>query len=211
MILAVTAVLASTTLMMQPEPAEAGLLRRALLRGHHHHGLLKHRHRHLFRHHRHRRFFVAPVIATPVIAAPVLVAPPIRASAGRLQRAAPASPQNADGAGRVFDPASMAWTDGRNQCWSGRQPWSFRNGSWFYGNSRWYPANGTWLTDAPEPPIAIDCQFVAAFAPSKPTTTSTSAARNDKPSRDDTGENSGTGCTKYSAGIGRTIAVPCEG
>jgi hypothetical protein len=194
MILAATAVLAATSVLMQTQTADAGFLRRVLSNGHHHHGLF---------HHRHRRFFVAPIIAAPVLAAPVLAAPSMRAAGG-----APSAPRNADGAGRVFDPASMAWTDGKNQCWSGSQPWSFRSGSWFYGSNRWYPANGTWLTDAPQPPTPIDCQSVAAFAQSK--TPTAGVARSDKPSRGNTAENSAQ-CTKYSASIGQVITVPCEG
>jgi hypothetical protein len=200
LVLAATAVLAVTSVSFQPQTAEAGFLRRVLFRGGHHHSGP-------FGHHHHRRVFIAPIVAAPVLAAPAMRAP--AASQGM-----PSAPRNADGSGRVFDPASMAWTDGRNQCWSGKQPWSFRSGSWFYGNDRWYPANGTWLTSAPEPPTPIDCQSVAAFAPSRTTTTS-SASRYEKPTRGEAAANStaerGSECTKYSASIGQVIKVPCDG
>jgi hypothetical protein len=195
MVLALTVALAATSVPIQTHTAEAGFLRRVLSGGHRHHSGFHHRGR--------GRLLVAPIVAAPVLAAPVMAGPSMRAPSG-----AGSGPRNADGAGRVFDPASMAWTDGRNQCWSGSQPWSFRSGSWFYGSNRWYPANGTWLTDAPQPPTPIDCQSVAAFAPSKPTTTG--VARIDKPQRDDSAQNSAQ-CTKYSASIGQMITVPCEG
>jgi hypothetical protein len=190
MILAATAVLAATSIPMQTQTADAGFLRRALFGGHHHH------HHGLFRH-RSRGFIAAPVLAAP--------APVVMRSPGGVRSAS----SNADGAGRVFDPASMAWSDGKNQCWSGKQPWSFRSGSWFYGSNRWYPANGTWLTDAPQPPTPIDCQSVAAFAQNKAPTTG--IARSDKPGRGDTAtaENSAQ-CTRYSSSIGQMISVPCE-
>jgi hypothetical protein len=200
MVLAATVALAATSVPIQTQTADAGFLRRVLTGGHRHHRVFHHRHHH-------RRILVAPIVAAPVIAAPAMAASSMRAP-GR-----PASaPSNADGAGRAFDPASMAWTDGKNQCWSGKQPWSFRSGSWFYGGNRWYPANGTWLTDAPEPPAPIDCQSVAAFAPSKATTTTatTGVARVEKSQRDDSAENSAR-CSKYSASIGQMITVPCEG
>ena len=58
--------------------------------------------------------------------------------------------------GRVYDPDSMVWFDGGKQCWTGTQPWSFKNNAWYYGSSRWYPANGGWQTDTadPRPPWA---------------------------------------------------------
>jgi hypothetical protein len=195
MVLAVTVALAATSVPIQTLTAEAGFLRRVLSSGHRHHSLFHHRGR--------GRLLVAPIVAAPVLVAPVMAGSAMRAPGG-----AASGSRNADGAGRVFDPASMAWTDGKNQCWSGKQSWSFRSGSWFYGSNRWYPANGTWLTDAPEPPTQIDCQSVAAFATSKPTTTG--VARIDKPQRDDSAQNSAQ-CTKYSASIGQMITVPCEG
>ena len=187
MILAATAMLAAASIPLQTQTADAGLIRRVLRGGHHHH----HHHHGFF--HRDRRFYAAPIVAAPVVAAPV------------VRAAVPAASSNADGAGRVYDPASMAWTDGKNRCWQGKQPWSFRSGSWFYGSNRWYPANGTWLTDAPQPPTPIDCQSVAAFAQNR--APSTDIARTEKPASD-TAENSAQ-CTRYSSSIGQVINVPC--
>jgi hypothetical protein len=186
MIIAATALVAAISMPMQTQTADAGFLRRALGGGHHHH------------HHHHRRFFVAPIVAAPVLAAPVVRAPV----------AMPSASSNADGAGRVYDPASMAWTDGKNRCWSGKQPWSFRSGSWFYGSSQWYPANGTWFTNAPQPPTPIDCRSVAAFAQNK--APATDIARIEKPAISDTAEGSAQ-CTRYSSSIGQVINVPCGG
>jgi hypothetical protein len=70
----------------------------------------------------------------------------------------------ADGSGRVYDLASKVWHDGQNNCWSGKLPWTFKNGAWFYGNFRWSEADGTWRTNAPEQPKSVACETVPAFA-----------------------------------------------
>lgn len=198
-----TAVLAAT-MTTQAETAEAGFLRRLIHhRLHHHHG-----HRHLF-HHRHRRFvYVAPIVAAPVVAAPVYRQPTYPVA----QPVQPPVVRNADGMGRVYDPTNMAWTDGRNQCWSGRQAWSFRNGSWFYGNDTWYPANGTWLTNAADAPTPVDCQTIPAFAQAGPSMPG--VARNDTPARpSESKDYDVTGasvCKKYFSNVGQMVTVPCE-
>ena len=43
----------------------------------------------------------------------------------------------ADGTGRQFDPASKVWFDGKSQCFSGKQQFTFKNDAWFYGSSKW--------------------------------------------------------------------------
>jgi hypothetical protein len=70
----------------------------------------------------------------------------------------------ADGQGRIYDPVGRAWFDGKGNCWTGKQVWTFRDGGWFYGSYRWYQAAGMWRTDAAEAPVSIDCGSVAAFA-----------------------------------------------
>jgi hypothetical protein len=94
LVFAATAVLAVTSVSFQPQTAEAGFLRRVLFRGGHHHSGP-------FGHHHHRRVFIAPIVAAPVLAAPGMRAPAV-------SQGAPSAPRNADGSGRVFDPASMA-------------------------------------------------------------------------------------------------------
>jgi hypothetical protein len=204
LLLAAAALLASTPILVQPEPAEAGFLRRAVLGQRH--GLLRprlHIHREHHFHHR-RRIIIAPVIAAPVVTGPAVRAP---ASA---HKATASTPRNTDGGGRIFDPASMAWTDGKNQCWSGTQRWSFRNGWWFYGSHRWYPIDGAWRTDAPDAPKPIDCQSVTAFARPVPTTT-TAAPLSEETSRAEANNTPAAECTKYSPSLGRVIKTACGG
>ena len=69
-----------------------------------------------------------------------------------------------DARGRVYDPGSMVWFDGAKQCWTGTQPWSFKNNAWYYGSARWYPTNGGWQTDTADPPAPVGCQTVPTFA-----------------------------------------------
>ena len=199
LLLVAAALAASTPILVQPEPAEAGFLRRALFG--HRHGLMRHRHHHHF--HLRRRVIIAPVIVAPVVTAPATRAP------ARTSKATPSAPRNSDGSGRTFDPASMAWTDG-NQCWSGTQRWAFRSGWWFYGSHRWYPVDGTWRTDAPDAPRPIDCQSVAAFARPVPTTT-TAAPLSEETGRAEASNTPATECTKYLSSIGRVIKTACGG
>ena len=56
------------------------------------------------------------------------------------------------------------WYDGQSRCWSGKFPWTFKNGSWFYGSYGWSEANGTWRTNALEAPVSVACETVPAFA-----------------------------------------------
>ncbi|HJU32712.1 MAG TPA: hypothetical protein VJ740_14705 [Hyphomicrobiaceae bacterium] len=199
LLLVAAALAASAPILVQPEPAEAGFLRRALFG--HRHGVLRHRHHHF---HLRRRVIIAPVIVAPAVTAPAMRAP-ARAS----KAAMPSAARNSDGSGRTFDPASMAWTDG-NQCWSGAQRWSFRSGWWFYGSHRWYPVDGTWRTDAPDAPKVIDCQSVAAFARPVPTTT-TAAPLSEETGRAEASNTPATECSKYSPSIGRVIRTACGG
>ena len=105
------------------------------------------------RHHHHRHIYIAPVytqtyrvVRKPVVQEKVVVI------------------RYADGSGRVYDLASKVWHDGQNNCWSGKLPWTFKNGAWFYGNFRWSETAGTWRTNAPEAPKSVACETVPAFA-----------------------------------------------
>jgi hypothetical protein len=141
---------ASVASLSAPTPAEA---KKGFGGGHHHHHHRHHWHRH------------------PVIVAPVVT------ESYRVRKAAPVVPQKkkvvvsyTDGKGRVYDPASKAWHDGQNRCWSGQAPWTFKGGSWFYGSAQWVQSGDTWSTTAAEAPIAIACDAVPAFAAKVPGT-----------------------------------------
>jgi hypothetical protein len=132
--------------------------------------------------------------------------------------------RQADARGRVYDPASMAWFDGGTQCWTGTQPWTFKNNAWFYGNARWYPANGGWQADMADPPAPVGCQTVPAFAsagPPAPDIARYEAADAPPAERSETKSlrpsvaapvaDRPANCKKYLAVIGETVSVPCEG
>jgi len=76
--------------------------------------------------------------------------------------------KHADGKGREYDVASKVWFDGKNNCWTGKQPWVFKSGSWFYGNSRWHLNDGAWQTNAADDPAPVDCRSNAVFAAKVP-------------------------------------------
>ena len=109
-----------------------------------HHGGHRHHHRHIY---------IAPVytetyrvVRKPVVQEKIVVI------------------RYADGMGRVYDLASKVWHDGQSNCWSGKLPWTFKNGAWFYGNFRWSETGDTWRTNAPEAPKSVACETVPAFA-----------------------------------------------
>jgi hypothetical protein len=118
----------------------------------------------------------------------------------------------------------MAWFDGGTQCWTGTQPWTFKNNAWFYGNARWYPANGGWQADMADPPAPVGCQTVPAFAsagPPAPDIARYEAADAPPAERSETKSlrpsvaapvaDRPANCKKYLAVIGETVSVPCEG
>ena len=76
--------------------------------------------------------------------------------------------KHTDGKGREYDVASKVWFDGKNNCWTGKQPWVFKSGSWFYGNSRWHLNDGAWQTNAADDPAPVDCRSNAVFAAKMP-------------------------------------------
>jgi len=85
-----------------------------------------------------------------------------------VEKEEPAPVKYADGKGREYDLASKVWFDGKGQCWTGKQTWTFKSGSWFYGSSRWYPADGSWKTNAAEDPAPVDCRSAPVFAAKMP-------------------------------------------
>jgi hypothetical protein len=121
----------------------------------------------------------------------------------------------------------MVWFDGVNQCWTGTQPWSFKNNAWHYGSSRWYPANGGWQTDTADPPAPVGCQTVPTFAavapspqdvvrydasdtPAPEKVVETKSVRAPTPATPAPAADRPANCRKYLAIIGETISVPCE-
>jgi hypothetical protein len=131
--------------------------------------------------------------------------------------------RQADARGRVYDPASMAWFDGGTQCWTGTQPWTFKNNAWFYGASRWYPSGGGWQADMADPPAPVGCQTVPAFAaltppleeitrievPSDAPAAPKSETKSVQPPTSAPPADRPANCREYLASIGETVAVPC--
>lgn len=211
----------------QAGTAEAGLGRQ-LLRMH----LARKMHR--FHHHQRsqRRYvYIAPVVRAPhgAHASPTRTAQRSHKPVATAAVAAAAADQN----GRTYDPAGMAWYDGANQCWTGTQTWSFKNGSWYYGGSRWYRSGDTWRSDMSDPPAPVACHTVPAFAtvqPAQPTTQGvprregfeSSVAQNVEREPERQTERIAPAstkslrapaalCKKYFASIGELVAVPCDG
>jgi hypothetical protein len=172
---------------------------------HHHH----HHHRH------HRRIIVTPVYTeTYKVKRPTTVVQEKKIVV-----------TYADGQGRRYDAASKAWFDGKDQCWSGKLAWTFKNGAWSYGSYRWSQTNGMWRTNAPEAPATVDCSTIPAFA-AKPTTTAGGYADQGEPIETKaapgappvlTGEKKPGSdvakageCKKYFPTVGEMLAVPCK-
>jgi hypothetical protein len=187
-----------------------GMMRMSSGKHHHHH----HHRRHF------RRIYVAPVVTEKVYTERRTIVTK-KAALVRF----------ADGKGRMFDPASSVWFDGKSNCWSGRLGWTFRNGAWFYGSHRWYEADGLWQTDAPEAPVAVDCDTVPVFAAklkpareTKPARDTTKSGRKSVVEITDTSEQTvrtaekgaaekaakPAECKKYFPSVGEMVTVPCE-
>jgi hypothetical protein len=141
----------------------------------------------------------------------------------------------ADGSGRQFDPASKVWFDGKSQCFSGKQQFTFKNDAWFYGSSKWTESNGIWKTNAAEAPELVSCDSVASFAAKATAFTAKTANQGesskgaaDQPVKTPavttpkikTAEGSATPetaktapapieCKKYFPSIGQMLVVPC--
>jgi hypothetical protein len=167
--------------------------------------------RHHHHHHHHRRIIVTPVYTeTYKVKRPTTVVQEKKIVVAY-----------ADGQGRLYDAASKAWFDGKNQCWSGKLAWTFKNGSWSYGTYRWSQSDGTWRTNAPEAPVSIDCSAIPAFA-AKPTTTAGGYADQGDPvetkaapvlaaEKKPGSEIAKAGeCKKYFSNVGEMLPVPCK-
>lgn len=70
----------------------------------------------------------------------------------------------ADGEGRQFDPASKVWFDGKSQCWSGKEQFTFKNGDWSYGKKEWAESKGSWKVASGDAPELVSCDSVPSFA-----------------------------------------------
>jgi hypothetical protein len=70
----------------------------------------------------------------------------------------------ADGEGRQFDPSSKVWFDGKSQCWSGKEQFTFKSGDWSYGKKEWAESNGVWKVASGESPELVSCESVPSFA-----------------------------------------------
>lgn len=70
----------------------------------------------------------------------------------------------ADGFGRQLDPTSKVWFDGKSQCWSGKEQFTFKNGDWFYGKKEWAESNGAWKVASGGSPELVSCESVPSFA-----------------------------------------------
>ena len=97
----------------------------------------------------------------------------------------------ADGEGRQFDSASKVWFDGKSQCWSGKEQFTFKNGDWSYGKTEWAESNGAWKVASGDAPELVSCESVPSFsAKANAFATKTAAAQNSKLERADKGATS---------------------
>ena len=70
----------------------------------------------------------------------------------------------ADGEGRQFDPSSKVWFDGKSQCWSGQEQFTFKNGDWSYGKKEWAEGDGSWKVASGDAPELVSCESVPSFS-----------------------------------------------
>ena len=70
----------------------------------------------------------------------------------------------ADGEGRQFDPSSNVWFDGKSQCWSGKEQFTFKSDDWSYGKKEWAESNGAWKVASGDAPELVSCESVPSFA-----------------------------------------------
>jgi hypothetical protein len=156
----------------------------------------------------------------------------LRSKAQPEKKAVPALVKFADGTGRQFDPASNVWFDGKSQCFSGKQQFTFKSNAWFYGGSKWTETNGIWRTTSAEAPELVSCESVPAFAAKANAFNSKMASQGDTSKgaseqpktpaapapKIKTAEGTGslersaptqTECKKYFPSIGQMLVVPC--
>ncbi len=109
-------------------------------------GIVASQHHH--RHHHYRPVVVNPQ-PRPVATNPQPVLPAIRTS---------------DDQGRFFDLASKTWFDGRGQCFTGTNGWSFKAGNWYYGTSLWAETDGVWQSKVGVAPTPVECASIPTIA-----------------------------------------------
>ena len=103
----------------------------------------------------------------------------------------------ADGLGRQFDPSSKVWFDGKSQCWSGKEQFTFKTGDWSYGKTEWAESNGAWKVASGDAPELVSCESVPSFAAkANAFATKTAAAQNSKLEK---AENADKGATSQTA------------
>jgi hypothetical protein len=97
----------------------------------------------------------------------------------------------ADGQGRQFDPWSKVWFDGKSQCWSGQEQFTFKNGDWSYGKKEWAQSNGSWKVASGDAPELVSCESVPSFS-AKANAFATKAAQRSKLEKAETADKGAT-------------------
>lgn len=152
--------------------------------------------------------------------------------------ASPAAVKTEDRQGRMFDPVTKTWFDGKGQCWKGDKAFTFRNDGWFYGNARWVETSSGWGVSSGALPGQVSCDGIQAFsgrtqqatvAPAQPKTAQTQApaeppaqvANAPTPAPAPTPEpqantsapaapaTNARECKKYFPSVGEMVTVPC--
>ena len=99
----------------------------------------------------------------------------------------------ADGEGRQFDPASKIWFDGKSQCWSGKEQFTFKNDDWSYGKKEWAESNGAWKVASGDAPELVSCESVPSFSAKANAFATKTAAQGSKLEK---AENAGKGASQ---------------
>ena len=129
----------------------------------------------------------------------------------------------ADGFGRQFDPTSKVWFDGKSQCFSGKEQFTFKNNAWSYGGSKWTESNGIWKTTSADAPQLVSCRSVPSFAAKAGAFAAQTAKREETPpaivpkiktaegttSEPAKSAPASTECKRYFPSIGQMLLVPC--
>jgi hypothetical protein len=204
-----------------------------------------------FGHHHHFRHFHAPSpsyedfyerrrkpkVVVKYITKSVPKATVAKATPAKATTAAAAKTE--DSQGRMFDPVSKTWFDGKGQCWKGDKAFAYRSGSWFYGNARWVETTSGWGVTSGTLPGQVSCDGIQAFsgriqqaqttpAPAQPKTTQTQAPAEppaqvaNAPAPAPAPEPQATTttpapaapatareCKKYFPSVGEMVTVPC--
>jgi hypothetical protein len=129
----------------------------------------------------------------------------------------------ADGTGRQYDPASKVWFDGKSQCYSGKEAFTYKGDTWRYGSARWSLDNAAWKSSGDSQPELVSCESVPAFAAKANTIASKTAAPAQsippaviKTAEGDLGSATKakapapSECKKYFPSVGQMLTVPCS-